>query len=221
MHQARQHAGHLDDGNAVGAAQCILPAQLDDEVQRFVGHLRKRVRRIQADGQQQRHDLAPEIVADPAALLGRALGMRHDADALCLHGQVQMLENVVLPRNQRVRLFADLQKALLGELAFLHVLLRSDEQVGHAHFEIFVEVGGNDGQVAQSLQQRNFFACGPIQHPGVEGQNAQVAIDEWGLNGHGAKAEKRASLQRVPGLAARSRALLPPTMFLFVGVVPG
>ena len=67
--------------------------------------------------------------------------MRHDADALRLHGGGQAMEDVVLLLDQRMRLFVDLQKALLGKFAFLCMLLRGGKQIGHAHFEVFVQIG--------------------------------------------------------------------------------
>ena len=71
----RQHARYLDDGDFVGPSKSVLARQLHNEVERFVGHLRKGVRRIQAHGHEQGLHLALEVTAHPTALLGIALAM--------------------------------------------------------------------------------------------------------------------------------------------------
>ena len=104
------------------------------------------MRGVEADWQEQGHDFAPEIISDPAPLLGRALYMRNDADILSVHGRMQLVaQDIVLPCNQGVGPFADFEETLLSELALLRVRLSGMEQVGHAHLEIFVEIGRNDG----------------------------------------------------------------------------
>ena len=140
---------------------------------------------VEADWQEQGHDFAPEIISDPAPLLGRALYMRNDADILSVHGRMQLVaQNIVLPCDQGMGLFADFEETFLVELSFLYMRLCSMEQIGHAYLEIFVEIGRNDGQIAQPLQQRHLLAGGPVQYTGIECQNAQVAVDQGRLDGH-------------------------------------
>jgi hypothetical protein len=61
-------------------------------------------------------------------------------------------------------------------------------QVGRgAHLEKLVEVGRDDAQKPQPLQQRHVRALGPVQHPLIEGKNAVVAVQEldgWRGGGH-------------------------------------
>ena len=192
--QARQGARHLQDGDAVGAAQRITAGQLDDEVERLVGHLRERVGRVEADRQQQRAHLGLEVVLDPAALLGRARAVRDDGDTVGLQRRIQAVaQDVVLLGNQLVCLGRDAQELALGEVAFVDVVLRRIEQIRHADLEEFVQVGGNDGQVTHALEQRHFLARSPVEHAGVEGQNALVAIKHGGkLHGNTRQSAARA-----------------------------
>jgi hypothetical protein len=86
------------------AAEGVLAAQPHDEVERLVGHLRKRVRRVQPDRNQQRPHLALEILAHPFALRRVALAVRDDADAVLGKGRHQLVVvERVLARHQRVR----------------------------------------------------------------------------------------------------------------------
>lgn len=69
----------------------ILAAQMDDEVQRLIGHLRKRMRRINTNRHQQGFDLAIEVGLNPLPLRTVALAVREHADALFLEGRQQQL----------------------------------------------------------------------------------------------------------------------------------
>ena len=80
--EPRQDAGHLDDGDFIFPAEGIAPAQAHDEIQRLVGHLRKRVRRIKPDRNQQRPHGTFKVRLDPALLHRIALAMRHDTNAV-------------------------------------------------------------------------------------------------------------------------------------------
>jgi hypothetical protein len=81
LDDARQHAGDLDDGHRVAAAEGVLAAESGDEVQRLVGDLRERVRRVETHGHQERPHLGLEEALDPAPLGAGALGVVDDADA--------------------------------------------------------------------------------------------------------------------------------------------
>ncbi|MNV19419.1 hypothetical protein D3C71_1102800 [compost metagenome] len=68
--QPWQRTRHLDDGNLVLPAESVVALQANNEVQRFVGHLWKRMGRIQPHWNQQWPDLVHKIVVDPALLGG-------------------------------------------------------------------------------------------------------------------------------------------------------
>ena len=90
-HIARQDPRDLDDGNFVLATEGILARETDDEVQGFVGHLGKRVGRIQTHRHQQRLNIADEVILDPPPLCRTAIGMRHHPDALLLQQRHQLV----------------------------------------------------------------------------------------------------------------------------------
>jgi hypothetical protein len=47
-----------------------------------------------------------------------------------------------------------------------------------AALEEFVEVGRNDGQEAQPLEQGHAGALRPVEHPLIEGEDAVVTVEE-------------------------------------------
>jgi hypothetical protein len=55
---------------------------------------------------------------------------------------------------------------------------RGIQHVGKAHLEELVQVGRDDGDVAQPLQQRHVRTLGLGQHPAVEGEDGQFAVEQ-------------------------------------------
>ena len=45
----------------------------------------------------------------------------------------------------------------------------------HSDFKKFIQIGGHDAQIPQSLQKRHVNASGPIKHPLIEGQKTLVS----------------------------------------------
>jgi hypothetical protein len=177
--EARQHARHLDDGDLVGAPKGILAPQAHDEVQRLVGHLRKRVRRVQPHRNQQGPDLALEIRLDPAALRRRALAVRDDPDAPFAKGRQQLVVvDHVLVRHQPARARSQRLERLPRVQAPVRARLAGAEVRLGPHFKELVEVGRDNAQVAQPLQQGHRGTAGPVKHPFVEGEDAVVAVQQ-------------------------------------------
>ena len=81
---ARQHARHFHNGNVVLTPERVAPAQTHDEIQRLVGYFRKRMRRVQPHGNQQRAHLPLKILFHPMPLRQIPITMRDDFDALLL-----------------------------------------------------------------------------------------------------------------------------------------
>ena len=178
-HEARQDAWHLDDGHLVFAAEGVAALEAHDEVERLVGHLRKRVRRVQPDGHQQGLHLALEERLDPAPLGGVALAVRDQLDALLLQQRQHLVVvDRVLLGHQLVQLGAQAHIAVRRLRAALFVGIEGGQLGRHAHLEELVEVAGDDAQVAQALQQRHLFAPRPVQHAFVEGQDAVVPVEK-------------------------------------------
>ena len=196
-HQARQRARHLDDGDLVVASEGVAAAQAHDEIERLVGHLRKRMGRIQPHRNQQRAHLALEMLAHPVALGLAAFAMAHDADAAC--GQ-RRHQGVVVER-------------VLARHHFPHGAGQRGKRVtagrrgrgrGHQmrrgpHLEQLVQVGRDDAQVAQALEQGHVRALGPVEHAFVEGQDAVVAIKQFEVGRHGHRDGLRRSFRKKVG----------------------
>ena len=110
---ARQHARRLDDRDRRVAAECVAAAELDDEVERLVGDLRKRMRRIEADRRQQRPHFAPEILARPmrAALPVNSVRRISLTPASCERRQHLALSTRYWSAHQRAHFAADLARA--------------------------------------------------------------------------------------------------------------
>ena len=143
--EARQDTRYLDDGDFVFTAKGIAPAQPDDEVQRLVGDLRKRVRRIQPDRNQQRPHGAFKIRLDPAPLHRIALAMRHDTDALLRKRWQQFLVvQRILAGHHVVRQTGQRLERLRCANAFLHMVLSGCQVRGGTDFKKFVQVGRHD-----------------------------------------------------------------------------
>jgi hypothetical protein len=177
--QARQHARQLDDLDRVLAPEGVLAAQTHDEVERLVGHLRERVRRVEPDRNQQRAHFALEILADPLALRRVALAVRNDVDAvLCKRRHQLVVVERVLARHQRVGRLGQPLERIDGVGALLVAGAARDQVRCRAHFEELVEVRRHDAQVAQALDQRHRRAMGPVEHPLIERQDAVVAVQQ-------------------------------------------
>jgi hypothetical protein len=177
--QARQHPRHLDDGDRVFAAESVLAGEANDEVERLVRDLGKGMSRIQPYRNQERLDLALIVVVHPFALCRVALAVRNDVDALAREGRHQLVVvERVLPPYQRMRHLGQALEGLHGVVALVVACGIGDQVRRRPDLEEFVEVGRNDAQVAQALDQRHFRAVGPVEHPLVEGQDAVVAVEQ-------------------------------------------
>jgi len=63
--------------------------------------------------------------------------------------------------------------------------LGSGQVRGGAHLEELVEVGRDDAQVAQALEQGHVGAHGPVENALIEAQDAVVTVQEHGHTRHG------------------------------------
>ena len=103
--EARQQAWDANNGDLVLTPKRVAALEAHDEVQRFVRHLGERVRRVQADGYQQRAHLAHKILMHPATLGSVALTVRDDAHPFtCQRRHQRIVVQGVLAFHQVVRL---------------------------------------------------------------------------------------------------------------------
>ncbi|CFT89483.1 Uncharacterised protein [Bordetella pertussis] len=186
LDQARQRARRLHHGDGRLAAEGIGARQGHDEIQALVVDARKRMRRIQPDRRQQRHDVAIEDLARPLLLLRVPFGgvMQHDALGLQARQDI-VVEQGVLARHQRVHLDLDPLEGFIGRHAVgpdqrrglaLLLLQRRD-----ADLEELVQVGADDAHVAQPFKQGNTRILGHRQHAFIEFQQRQFTIQEQRL----------------------------------------
>ena len=131
------------------------------------------MRRIQPDRQQQRPHFALEKSLDPAVLRQVALAIGQDSDADLGQRRYQfVVVQRVLRVHQCVRFQADLAANEFGQrIGFRHRIRGAGAQHG-ANLKELVQVGRHDAQIAQAFQQRHIGALGPIQHAGVEREQA-------------------------------------------------
>ena len=173
---ARQRARHLDDDDGAAGGVQVIAGELQDEVQALVGHQREGVRRVQGDRHQQRPDLGFEESGHPAPLGRAALGVVQDADAAFGQGGHDLLvEQAVLLVDQLVRLARDggegAARSLVGRRADDLQVIRK------AHLEELVQVGRDDGDVAQALKQGHVGSRGLGEHTAVESEEREFSVD--------------------------------------------
>ena len=177
LDDARQHARDAHNRDDVVASEGIAPAQAHDEVQRLVGDLRKRVRRVQPDRHQQGLHLLAEETRHPLTLLGVADGVVEDEDAgLAQGGPDLLIEDLVLLVHQGMRLLDYLGDVLPVDVT--RPRARGFQYVGVTDLKELIEVGRHDADVAQPLQQRHIAALGLRQHPTVERQDGLLSTQQ-------------------------------------------
>ena len=187
LDHARQHARRLDDGDRRAAAEGVLAAQRDDEIEALVNYLRKRVGRVQADRRQQRAHFAVEIILDPGALRLVAVLVAQQVHARRAQGrQHVVIEDLVLLFHQRMAFLVDaLQIGRQGRVAGQGAAdAAGRQQAGHAHFEELIHVAADDAQIAQAFEQGNIRIFGLRHDAPVEGQLRQFPVKQDARFGH-------------------------------------
>ncbi|CAM5190501.1 hypothetical protein CDEN61S_00939 [Castellaniella denitrificans] len=183
LDHARQRARRLDDRDVPLAAEGVLAAERDDEVQALVVDARKGVRRIQADGGQQGHHVAAEDPVGPFPLqVGPARRIDQAHPVFHQLGHDLARQQAVLAVHQGVRGPLHPVEGLVGRHAVHAPQLRRLAllflEAGHADLEELVQVRADDAQVAQALQHRHVRALGHGEHPLVEFQHRQFTVQE-------------------------------------------
>ena len=179
--QARELVRDLDAGEEFLVADRV--ADHHGQVQGEPGDVGERVRRVHGQRRQDREDLLREHGAE------LVLGLRveflpvHEVDVLVGQRRADLLgvdPGVALL--QPVGLLADLLQDLHGAQpgGGGDGEARGDPalQPGHPDHEELVQVGGEDGQEADPLQQVQVGVLGQFQDPGVEREPAQFPVQE-------------------------------------------
>ena len=180
--QPRQRTWDFDNCHFVGAAKRIHAIEANDEIQCLVGNLRKWMRGIQPHGHQQRLNLAQKELTHPFTLSGIALTVRNQPDRMlgeCRNDGVVV--ELILMSHQRVGRGHQRLVAAAGVDAFFIPRNRCRDMGGAANLKPFIQVGRDNAEITQALQQRNILALCPAQHPFVERKNAVVAVQQLQL----------------------------------------
>ncbi len=130
-------------------------------------------------------DPLPEELVERFALLGTEVAAAHQFDPLTRQrGEDRLAPACVLLLDQLLRAAGNLLELLQRTQSVgRHVLRRHAAErllaeTGHPNHEEFVEIRRENGQELDSLQQAILLVLGFFEHPRVELQPAQFAIDE-------------------------------------------
>ena len=163
----------------------LRPLQQHGQVQRLVEQVRERVARVDGQRREHREDLAAEDVAQVLAVrVGQVLGPRggrcpsfsragSTSSAQAAIGFVRPSARTAWPMRSSCSRGRHAVGAGADGDAGLHLLL----QAADADHEELVEVGREDGQELEALQQRHRRVLGLLQHAAIELQPAQLAVD--------------------------------------------
>ena len=186
LDDSRQDRGdlhHRGDGSLRRDLLALL-VQPDRQVQAPVAEHRERVPRV--DGQRRQHgpDLAREVRPQPGALGGRQLlgGDQLDRRARPQRGLHLVTPAPILGADDRVHARADGRQLGRGGHAVGRGLQHASRQLlleaGDPDHEELVQVRANNPQELQPLGERDRGVLGLLEHPGVELQPRQLAVQE-------------------------------------------
>ena len=181
-HETGQGARGLHDGELGVAAEGVLAFELDGEVQALVEHAGERVRGVQPDGREHRHEFAHEVVAGPFDLSVVPLSGGVKRDAFGLQLRQDAVEHGVLLLDKRLCPGADLRVNLLKSHAvgrehariLAHLLLQS----GDADLEEFIQIATHDTDETQAFQQWRGRIGRLGKYAFIERKNAQLAVEQ-------------------------------------------
>ena len=149
-----------------------------------LGDVRERVRRVDRQRGQHREDLLPEVGAQPLALRRRRArpSCTSSMPSAASFGQDLVGEAGGVPGDQvggplgdHLELVAQREPVAA---AHRQAGLQPALQAGDPDHVELVEVAGEDGQELGPLQQRRRRVLGERQHPGVEVEPGQLAVEE-------------------------------------------
>ena len=187
QHEPRQHLRHLQSGEALD-----LGGVLDDDrqVQTQVRDVGKRMTRIERERRQDREDVALEVGAELALLLGREVVVGDDLDPLVLElGQQVLVPAAVQLAPLALQVGADTSQLLRRRhpvrRRFQSAPFELPHQTRDTNHEELVQVAAVDRQELDPFEQRMPRIPGLFQDPAVEAQPAQLPVDVvLGKTGH-------------------------------------
>jgi hypothetical protein len=199
--------GHLDPGEQFRAALRI-PYD-DSEVQGETRDVREWVRRVDGQGSEDGEDLVAEVRAKPPSLGGVEVGPPDELDLLLGQRRPNIpREAAGVAGDEDGGPFGDELELLPGRQARLALDRKAGMEpaleAGHADHIELVEVAGEDREELGALQQRGVGILGEGQHPGVEVQPGQFAVQipvvrQW----HQLRRIVQTMINQRPGLGGR------------------
>jgi hypothetical protein len=180
--EARHVVRHLDPGEQLGAAAGRV-AQGDGQIQRTARDVGERVRGVDRERGQHREDLLAEVGAQPLALRRVQLGPADQLDALGRQLRADLLaEAGGVPGDQVGGALGDhfqlVAQRRTVAAAHRQAGLEPALEAGDPDHVELVQVAGEDGEELGPLQQRGAGVLGQRQHPGVEVEPGQLAVEE-------------------------------------------
>ena len=180
LDEAVDVVGHLDSGEVLPAVVGLLDG--DRQVQAQPADERERVRRVDRERGQHREHLLVEVGRQPRALVVVEFAPRDDHDALVgQRGPHRVEEHVRVPVGDLLGALADAaqlfaRRQAVGR-AHGQTHLVAALQTGDAHHVELVEVRREDRQELGPFEQGQRRVGGEGEHPGVEIQPAQLAVE--------------------------------------------
>jgi hypothetical protein len=159
------------------------PRQLQRDGETEIGNEGKRMCRIDRERRQQWENLAQEIVLEPGLFLLAHVGPVDQHDALLGQHLAQLAPALLLIARQHGNSLADAGE-LFGRSEPIRRLDRGDAQLqlalqaGHADHEKLIEIVGGNGKKPDALQQGLGVVGCFLEHPTIEMQPRQFAVDE-------------------------------------------
>ncbi len=181
LEEARQ--GRRDHQQLDHRLRLLAPPQVEDQAEPAVGDERERMRRVDRLRRQHRQDLLAEMVGQPGALgVGQILLAERpraprsaSASRSTIHSACCATTSASASLGDRVEL---LRRGHAVGAQILDPLQLMPLEAGDADHEEFVEVGAGDRQEAKPLEQRMGRVGRLLQHAPVEGEPAQLAVEQ-------------------------------------------
>ena len=190
-HEPREDARHGENRHVLRRAVVLLGVgalERDNDIEGLVSELGEGMGLVKRQRREHRIDLLAEIRPDPVQLRLRQVVGRAELDALPGERRDEPVKpTVVLVLDHRCGHRVDPAQLLHGrqpvraELGETGVDLL--HQARNPDLEKFVQVGAHDGQEAHALKERMAVALGLLEHPAVEREPAQLAVEIRNLAG--------------------------------------
>ena len=185
-HEPRQEVGHLDAGEAPLGGDRI--AEQHREVQREVRDVRERVPGVDGERREHREDALLEGLDEELLVVVVEVVPPGEAHAVVGQRRDDLVEEQpLLSVDEDLHALAHLDQLLAGGAPVRrggaepggHLLL----EAGHADLEELVEVLAEDGQELGPLEQRHRVVGGQGEHPLVEVEPGELAVEVAGCVG--------------------------------------